>query len=290
MKKSTKVMLILACVFMAVGIGFTVGGVAMGATMDSVKVLKNIKEHGSWFHFVDVLDNDWDWDWDDDGEDGNKTEAVSVKSGNSRVYQMDPVQEMTIRLKSDELVLQEYSGDTIKVEVENDSSGYVSVKSDENELVISSSKRKSNRSVTVSYPKGMALRELELEVGAGTVEVNGTLQAEGFGVTVGAGEFTGTGGIIAKECTVEVGAGEIDLEGIDAEKISAECGIGSVALGLKGTEKDYNYSLECGIGDISIGSESYSGLGADKKIRNTGAVRELDLECGMGEIDVSFEG
>lgn len=285
MKRSTKVMLVLAAVFATVGIGFTVGGVAMGATMDSVEVLKNIREHRSWFHFVDVFDNDWDWDDDDD----DKTEAVSVKSGDTRVYEIAPVQEVKIKLRYDELILQEYEGDTIKVEVENDSSKYVTVKSDDEELEITSSRKRNNRSVKVSYPKGSSFRELELEVDAGTVEVTGTLQAETVSVTVGAGEFTGTGGIIARECDVEVGAGEIDLEGIDAEKISGECGIGSLTLGVKGSEKDYNYSLECGIGDITIGSESYSGLGREKDIQNPGAVRELDLECGMGEIDVSFE-
>lgn len=289
MKKSTKVMLVLAAVFTTVGIGFTVGGVAMGATMDSVEILRNIKEHRSWFHFSDVLDNDWDWDWNWDDDDDGKAEADSVKSGDTRVYEIVPVQEMKIKLRYDELILQEYDGETIKVEVKNDSSKYVTVKSDEEELEITSSRKKNNRSVRVSYPKDSSFRELELEVDAGTVTVAGTLQAENVSVIVGAGEFTGTGGIVARECEVEVGAGEIDLEGIDAENISGECGVGSLTLGLMGSEKDYNYSLECGIGDITIGGESYSGLGREKDIQNPGAARELDLECGMGEIDVSFE-
>lgn len=289
MKKSTKVLLVMAAVFLAVGIGFTVGGVAMGATIDSVEVLKNIKEHRSWFRFVDVLDNDWDWDGDHWEPDENKTETASVKSGNTRVYQTSPVEEMHIRLKSDELLLKEYEGDTIKIEVENDASEYVTVRSDEEELEITSTRKKSNRSVTVFYPKGSSFQEIDLEVDAGTVEITGTLQTEEFSVTVGAGELTGTGGIMAKECDVEVGAGEISLKGIDAETISGECGIGTLELGVKGTEKDYNYSLECGIGEISIGKESYSGLGAEKDIENPGAFRELDLECGMGEIVVNFE-
>ena len=290
MKKFVKIMLILATIFLAVGIGFSVAGVAMGATVGSVEVLKDIGDHVSWSSFVKVVGDDWDWDDDDDydEDDRDKKAVASQENGNTRVYEIASAEELEIDLKYDELVLKEYDGETIKVEVTNDSSGKVSVKSDEHEVKITSSGKKNERSIQVSYPKGSAFKNLDIEVDAGTVEVSGTIYADEFSVTVGAGEFTGNGDITARECDIEVGAGEISLSKLDAYDISGECGMGAMKLGLKGKETDYDYRLECGIGEISIGNSEYSGLGAEKSISN-GTGRILELECGMGEITVTFE-
>ena len=56
------------------------------------------------------------------------------------------------------------------------------------------------------------------------------------------------------------------------------------------TQEDYNYDLECGVGNLDVGSDSYSGLGREKSISNTGADRKVDLECGMGNVSVNFSG
>ena len=288
MKKFVKIMLILATAFLAVGIGFSIAGAAMGATVGSVKVLKNIGAHVSWNKFVETVDGNWDEDdgWDED--DRGKKAVASRKNGSTKVYEIALAEELEIDLKYDELILKEYDGDTIKVEVTNDSAGKVSVKSDDHELKITSTGRKNDRSIQVSYPKGSTFKNLDIEVDAGTVGVSGTIYADEFSVTVGAGEFTGNGDITARECDIEVGAGEISLSKLDAYNISGECGMGSMKLGLKGKETDYDYRLECGIGEISIGNSEYSGLGTEKSINN-GTDRILELECGMGEITVTFE-
>ena len=44
------------------------------------------------------------------------------------------------------------------------------------------------------------------------------------------------------------------------------------------------------MGNLDVGSDSYSGLGREKSISNTGADRKLDLECGMGNVSVDFSG
>ena len=59
---------------------------------------------------------------------------------------------------------------------------------------------------------------------------------------------------------------------------------------MTGAQEDYNYDLECGVGNLDVGSDSYSGLGRENHISNTGADRKLELECGMGNVSVSFSG
>jgi len=70
---------------------------------------------------------------------------------------------------------------------------------------------------------------------------------------------------------------------LSAKKISGECGLGELDLTMTGTQEDYNYDLECGVGNLDVGSDSYSGLGREKSISNTGADRKLDLELRYGK-------
>ena len=64
MKKFAKVMMIVAAVFLTAGIGLSVAGVAMGASMNNLDVVDELKakytslKHEAW-------DDDWDDDWDD---------------------------------------------------------------------------------------------------------------------------------------------------------------------------------------------------------------------------------
>ena len=107
---------------------------------------------------------------------------------------------------------------------------------------------------------------------------------------MGAGEFDSKNPVTAKEADLEIGTGSMTFADLSAKKISGECGLGELDLTMTGTQEDYNYDLECGVGNLDVGSDSYSGLGREKSISNTGADRKLDLECGMGNVSVDFSG
>lgn len=277
--------MVLACTFLAVGIGFSAAGVAMGASgKDIPEVKKNVTRVADYM----VLDGDWDFDWDDD-DDGNHQEAASDESGGIRTYQVEAAENMEIDLRYDELILQTYTGDKILVEVENDSSQSVKVETGSSGLKIKSTKKKSGRSVTVSYPIGKNFSKLEICVGAGSVEIQGDLMADKMEIEIGAGEFTNRDSITVKSLDVEVGTGNAELTGVTARKIDGECGIGSLSLSIKGKVEDYDYHLECGIGDITIADYSYSGFAKEKEITYPGSAGEIDLECGIGEVRLSFE-
>lgn len=304
MKKFIKAMLIAACVFTAVGIGLSVGGVAMGATVDGVEIVQQMRhgvqnfkerfwEHRDWDD--DDWDDDWDDDdddWDDDWDDEDWDEDRSTTSGSgseNKIYRSETVKKLEVDLKYDEFVMEAYEGDTINVEVENDSVGNVRVKTESNTLKIESiNKRKNDRTVTVHYPADMKFTKVEIDVEAGSVEFMDKLEADELEVNVGAGQFTNSDTLIARKAEFEVGTGQIDVMRLTADKISSECGIGEIIMEVSGKEKDYNYKLECGIGTISIEDDSFSSIVGEKKIKNSGAAKSMDLECGMGTIDVAF--
>ena len=252
MKKFIKVMMIIAGVFLALGIGFSAAGAAMGACMEDMgmtdelqnglQIMKNItvgNRHGS-----------------SQEEQQSAATGETIKE-NTRFCTVDAADYIEISLRSDELVLQEYSGDKIKIEIENDKEENVKVTSSASKLEIRSSRRKSSRRVTVYYPAGKHFSEVKISVDAGSAYVNSALYSEKMEVEIGAGEFFSEESVELSELDVEVGA-------------------------------DYNYYLECGIGEISIHGDRCGGLGSEKRITNPGAAGEMDLECGIGEIAVEF--
>ncbi len=303
MKKFTKGMLIAAGIFAAAGIGLTAAGGVMGASMSEltgVNSLKRILWMTEWDDDHDDYDDIDDDDYvDHDGmeysaEVGQKNmEPAAVgneSSTDGTVYQLkyQPTK-LDIELKYDELILEE--GDSFCVRVYDDNGKNVTVKESSDTLKVRSTKKLSKtRKVCISYPEDVKLQELEIEMGAGTVYLNRDIETEKLSVEMGAGEFDSKNPVTAKEADLEIGTGSMTFADLSAKEISGECGLGELDLTMTGTQEDYNYDLECGVGNLDVGSDSYSGLGREKSISNTGADRKLDLECGMGNVSVNFSG
>ena len=316
MKKFTKGMLIAAGIFGAVGIGLTAAGGVMGASMSELTGVKSLKR------VLLVTDGDYDYDdsddydsddydgddYDDDDYDGDDYDdddyddsgdyddsedyvrAVDKNEEDGTVYQLkyQPTK-LDIELKYDELILEE--GDSFCVRVYDDNGKNVTVKESSDTLKVRSTKKLSKtRKVCISYPEDVKLQELEIEMGAGTVYLNRDIETEKLSVEMGAGEFDSKNPVTAEEADLEIGTGSMTFADLSAKKISGECGLGELDLTMTGTQEDYNYDLECGVGNLDVGSDSYSGLGREKSISNTGADRKVDLECGMGNVSVNFSG
>ena len=225
------------------------------------------------------------------GQKNMESAAVGNESAtDGTVYQLkyQPTK-LDIELKYDELILEE--GDSFCVRVYDDNGKNVTVKESSDTLKVRSTKKLSKtRKVCISYPKDVKLQELEIEMGAGTVYLNRDIETEKLSVEMGAGEFDSKNPVTAEEADLEIGTGSMTFADLSAKKISGECGLGELDLTMTGTQENYNYDLECGVGNLDVGSDSYSGLGREKSISNTGADRKLDLECGMGNVSVNFSG
>lgn len=288
MKRFTKVMLGIAGLLVIVGLGFSIGGVVMGATVDSVSAVQGIKTH--YKKVTNLFRDDWDNDWDDDwGEDHDHAVSSAASSGSGQqVYMADSVDEVEIDLRYDELILQAHDDDRIKVTVDNDSAGNVKVEADSGKLEIESSKKIRNRTVTVFYPRDKEFSRMELEVDAGSIEVRDKLSVRELQVTVGAGEFINEEALITEKADIEVGTGNVEIAGLTADQVEGECGLGNMELEITGRETDYSYKLECAMGNISIDGEDYSSILGNKKIKNESTSKTVELECGLGNISVEF--
>ena len=286
MKKGTKGMLIAAGVFAVAGIGLCIGGISVAAVETGGNVFDQagqmIRDNdyplAGLIHLGNTTYHSSDIKWDE--VEGNTVD-------------MEFASDLEISLKYDELLIQEYDGDKIRVDVADDGKNDIVVKETSGKITITDTRSgnvKKKKLVKVSVPSGKEFDTVSLGVDMGTVDLECNLNVQDFSVEVGAGEFSGYGNITAVNCDLQVGAGTIDIDQIDVQNLSADCGAGEIDLVVTGKEKDYNYDLSCGMGNIDLEDSEYSGLGIEKNISNEGAKRKMVLECGMGEIDVEFTG
>lgn len=228
MKKFTKGMLIAAGIFGATGIGLTIAGGVMGASMSELNGFESISKI-LWTERDVVEPGTMEDDASEDIEDMDAVNSVdgqtnaefmkvkSESSADGAVYQLEhqPV-ELDIELKYDELELEE--GDSFSVKVYNDTGNDVTVKESEDVLKIRSTKRTSKaRKVCVSYPKDVKFKKLDIEMGAGTVYTNCDIQTEELDVEVGAGEFESNGSVTAKKADLQIGTGSMTFADLSAE-------------------------------------------------------------------------
>ena len=286
MKKGTKGMLIAAGAFAVAGIGFCIGGISVAAVetggnvFDQAGQLLQDNDYplAGLIHWGNVQYHSSDIDWD--ALDGNTVD-------------MDFASDLEISLKYDELLIQEYDGDKIRVNVANDAKNDVVVKETSGKITITDTRSgnvKKKKQIKVSIPSVKEFDTVSLGVDMGTIDLECDLKVQELSVEVGAGEFCGYVNITAANCDLQVGAGTIDIDQIDVQKLNADCGAGEIDMVVTGKEKDYNYDLSCGMGEIDLEDSEYSGLGIEKNISNEGARKDMVLECGMGEIDVEFTG
>lgn len=253
MKKFTKIALILATVFLFIGLFCVIGSVAKGLT---------------WRDFSNmVASGKFSFDIDDVG-----TIGINSRNDTTGVDGAEKYDSLDIEFGYGSLEISYGDVEEIQIEQENVKNykcyveeGTLHIEGNLNANIGIGNK---DGKIVIVIPNDMTFSEVDLELGAGLAEITG---------------------LIAKNVDIEVGAGQMNITGLDAQKINAETGTGKLYAELVGKETDYSYNLECGIGQLKVGNSTYSGLGAEQNISNSGATRFLDLECGIGELQIEFQ-
>ena len=341
MKKFMKGCAIIALVFGVVGcVLATVGGMQAGRTTVS-QVVESVTRgnvrlnSNNWWNwkmdawgglfggnFGGFFDSDQEdliidegyQDWDDfDGENEDIfNQAHDIRSDHVEKYcpggnirnldiEVGACQLYTVKSEDDSIYLEAENaykfqgyveGDTLYVTSINDSITHW------NDIV--------ERRVTLYLPDGYNFDEVDIEVGAGYLQLY-DLYAKEASVEVGAGEIC-LGNIQVQELDASVGAGVIDISDMKINNLNVdvgmgsftgagelngdadiECSMGYVELTLDAEQRDFNYSLEGAMGTINIGRDSYGGIGEEREIDNH-AGKKLDIECSMGNIQINFMG
>ena len=288
MRKFSKRILKLALALAVVGLGLSIGGVAMGATITGINLTKyglngNIRKIAN--SALQESHDSWDEDWDE------ITQLEPVETDNDKeIFETAPISDLKLSLSRDELKFRSYDGDKLRIEVSGSKKDKIRIGTEDDSLILETTGRTRDREITVSYPKNVRFKETSIEVAAGTVTMCDEFWTDDLDVSVAAGEFTNTGKIrAASDTTIAVGTGNVELSELDINNLEVDCGIGNVDLGILGKEADYNYQISCSAGNVDIGDSSYSGVGHNKNITNPNAKGNMNLDCGVGNITVDFE-
>jgi hypothetical protein len=282
MKHFVKIVGSIAIALLILGAGFTLAGFIMGATLNDTQFVLQLGEKLR--HENQVLNGAEE---EDEEILGTLTTETSVDS-HGRVYEMEAPANLSIELNADELYLESYHGDVIRIEVDDEEEDYIQVSTGDDFLKITGTRKIHDGSVIVYLPDGLLLDSLKIQVDAGSVEIENEIHTSELDIKIGAGSLEASERIYAETAFIEVGAGDVEMEEMSCSYLSGNCGIGSMELTLCGKEKDYNYYLECGLGEITIGENMHSSIADHEEITYENVEKRLELSCGMGEIEVDF--
>lgn len=258
MKKFTKVALVIAAIVGGIGICCLVGAVAKGVTW---RQLANMVTDGSFsFGPEELVDLGI-------GDRQNETKDAQAKGSVTQVE--EAFGSLDVELGAGKVEIS--YADVEKVEVEQEETTGFRCYLEETTLHVEGGKKfgvNDNRAkIVIRIPQNYSFAEFELEVGAGEAIVEG---------------------IVAKEASIDVDAGKATIKKLDAEKVNTSVDAGELYIEVVGKMENYSYNLECDVGTIRIGEESYTGLGAEKKIWNPNAERFLEANCDVGKVQIDF--
>lgn len=163
--------------------------------------------------------------------------------------------------------------------------------------------------ITITLPKEMYLEKLDLDAGATEVRIDHTsLVCSNVDIEVGAGNVTVEGFTSTGKFTVEAGAGNVEIRGGNYRDVKLDCGVGNfemegringsleaecsmgnMDLQLTGKETEYNYDLSCSMGDMNVNGHSHSVFSGSHHENNPNAIGTIRLDCSMGNIDLWIE-
>lgn len=254
--------------------------------------------------------------------------AISEGQENGISMNADAFTELDIEMADCSLYLEESKDDQIRVYVKGDVLQYYWLADGSTLRLRNAGKKKShmNDEVYVSIPANQTFRELEIDFGAGVLVATTPLNAQEMDIMIGAGVceilevsadeadiMVGAGQLFVNDlgirtAEIEVGAGELTVDDIIVSDkldlsigmgtatvngtilgdLSLDCGMGSAAMALTGSEDDHSYEVEVGMGDVHVGHHDHGGFAASRSW-NSGKDSRFDIECNMGSVTISFE-
>lgn len=210
-----------------------------------------------------------------------KTLVVEIGAADFRIVEGDGflvesnLKHLTFRQSGDKLILKERT------------SGRNNYKNAE--LVIYIPKDTVFKEIDISTGAGrfttdsLSAEKIDLEFGAGEVniaELSASVEAD---IEGGAGEITIGGGSL-KNLSLDMGAGELNITSEMKGDSELDLGVGEVNITLIGTPDDYTVEMTKGIGSLSFNGEAISG---GKTVGN--GQNNVEINGGVGEINIYFK-
>lgn len=256
-----------------------------------------------------------DWQFYYDGENPKELTVNNHTSGENdweAQQSLEGVRELELVLGAGSLVLKEKDTSDGMMDISVQGRGGCDYRVNDGTLYIEGFKGiktvgmdLSENIITLAIPKGTMFSDLDIEVGAGVMEITGVKALE-IDATIGAGELS-MEQVESEELSAEVGAGRIEAnnmvskdisftvsmgegiyEGTATGNVEVECDMGNMKFSIQDSQDSFNYDIECGMGSVEIGGSGFTGLGKEQRVNNH-ALKEFEVDCNMGNVNISFQ-
>lgn len=125
---------------------------------------------------------------------------------------------------------------------------------------------------------------LDLELGAGEVQIAQLNASESARIEGGTGKVTVSGGTL-NNLELEMGVGQLNLTSALTGSSELDYGVGEANLTLIGAKDDYRITLKKGLGAATVDGKDM----ADGSVYGDGQNR-IKIDGGVGAVNVSFRG
>ncbi len=319
MSKFVKCSLITAGVFAALGVVFCLVSAIFGGrslfyyAKNDDYVEERIREAGDVLENIVYRIDGWHISWrDKNAEELTVNDHMVTTTGVEEHQSIEGIRNLNLTLGAGSFVVREKDADDGMIDIYIQGKGGCDYSKKGDTLYVEGFKGiktigtdLSENVITLIIPAGTSMEEVDIEVGAGVMEIV-SLKAKEIDALIGAGELR-IDQTQAQDFSAEIGMGRFEAYNMDVEEASLtlsmgeciyegaisgnldiECDMGNMEIFLSGHEDDYNYEIECGAGNVEIGGESYAALASERHINN-GCHRDIEVECNMGNIEIQFK-
>lgn len=182
-----------------------------------------------------------------------------------------------------------FKEDEGKLKIENNEGSLFSFGEVAGQLVITVPEKMSFKKVEINAGAGdiqienLVCDSLDLDLGAGQVNVNHIKINKNADIDGGAGEITVSDGYMAN-ADISIGVGKAEIAAYLSGNSTVEAGVGDTKLVLKGDKTDYTVITDAGIGGFSVDGDHVS----DGEVIGDGE-NTVEIEGGIGAVRVQFE-
>jgi len=227
--------------------------------------------------------------------DNNKIEEISTSSIPNNINKLDiDISVSNLKIETSKK-LEISANDNIKLTKKNNTL-YIEEKS---KKILN---RKKENNVVLYIPNDYIIEEINLDTGAGKLEIE-SLNVNNLELELGAGNVEINNLFVQKEANIDTGAGNVvinkgNINNLDLDmglgnitlntkligKNNIDCGVGNVNLTLLGNIEDYKIDLNKGLGSTTINGDKITKNTTIGEGNNT-----LYIDGGVGKINIEYE-
>ncbi len=182
----------------------------------------------------------------------------------------------------------DFSEEKGKLEIENDDDSFLGIDA-AGKLIITVPGKMSFKKVALNagagdvYIESLSCDSLDLDLGAGQLDIDSVKVKKDANIDGGAGEMAIASGDI-NNLDISLGVGKAEIKALLGGKSTVEAGVGELVLTLQGGKDDYTIMAETGIGEFRVDGDRIS----DGDTVGDGA-NLVEIEGGIGAVRVNFE-